>query len=58
MLHLNCDKARRLLGWRPRWDFARTVAETVHWYKAEHQGAAPLELSRSQIKDYMESGHD
>ena len=58
MLHLNCDKARRLLGWRPRWNFARTVAETVHWYKAHHQGTPPLELCRSQIRDYMESDYD
>ena len=58
MLHLNCDKARRRLGWRPKWNFARTVAETVRWYKGYHQDESPLALSRSQINNYMESDDD
>ena len=58
MLHLNCDKARRRLGWRPKWDFARTVAETVRWYKGYHHDEPPLALSRSQINNYMGSDND
>ncbi len=33
-LNLATEKAFHLLGWRPRWDFARTLAETVAWYRA------------------------
>lgn len=49
-LHLSADKAWHQLGWAPRWDFARTVAETVAWYRtttAEPERAA--EFTRSQI---------
>lgn len=56
LLHLNCDKAHHLLGWRPRWDFARAVAETAAWYKAVAGGAPAAEVSRRQIAAYMEEG--
>ena len=55
LLQLNCDKARQQLGWKARWDFARTVEETTLWYRKFHDGALAIELSRSQIRDYMES---
>lgn len=32
-LALDIDRARGRLGWRPRWNFERTVAETVSWYR-------------------------
>lgn len=32
-LALDIDRARGRLGWRPRWNFERTVAETVTWYR-------------------------
>jgi CDP-glucose 4,6-dehydratase len=54
LLHLNCDKARFELGWRPVWNFDRTVAETVAWYKALAGGASARELSLKQIARYME----
>ncbi len=53
LLHLNCDKARFELGWEPAWDFARTVGETVSWYKGIAAGARARELSRQQILRYM-----
>jgi len=58
MLHLNCDKAYQMLGWRPRWDFDRAVAETVRWYKEVYSGGLALEMTREQIKDYMEARYD
>lgn len=54
LLHLNCDKANHVLGWHPRWDFMRTVAETVHWYKEIEAGQPALEVSTQQLKRYME----
>jgi CDP-glucose 4,6-dehydratase len=53
LLHLSSDKANRLLGWRARWDFARSVAETVGWYRAVNGGEAPIDVSRRQIDAYM-----
>jgi len=55
LLHLNCDKAHQLLGWHPKWDFDRTVAETVHWYREITSGAPAREVSSKQIQSYMES---
>ena len=48
-LALTIDKARAELGWQPRWDIARGLAETVRWYRACHEGADPLTLTRAQI---------
>ena len=53
-LHLNCDKAHCILGWRPRWDFEQAVHETVYWYRSQHEGADVLDLSRRQIQSYLE----
>jgi CDP-glucose 4,6-dehydratase len=52
LLRLATDKARLRLGWRPRWDFARTIAATVDWYKAFYAGAAMSDWCRQQIEDY------
>lgn len=56
LLRLATDKARAVLGWRPRWDFARTVTRTVEWYKAHAAGAPADELCRAQIRAYMDEG--
>jgi CDP-glucose 4,6-dehydratase len=53
LLYLSSEKARRLLGWQPRWDFTRAVYETVAWYRAVYEGGSPLTVSRRQIKEYM-----
>lgn len=53
MLRLNCDKAFQLLKWKPRWDFERTVSETVDWYKHVLGGGEAQEISRKQILDYF-----
>jgi CDP-glucose 4,6-dehydratase len=52
LLHLQIDKAHHRLGWRPRWDFATTVAETVAWYRRCEAGAAPGALCLEQITRY------
>jgi CDP-glucose 4,6-dehydratase len=52
LLQLNCDKARQILGWTPRWNFDSAVSHTVSWYKDVAEGKSALELSRSQIMDF------
>jgi len=32
-LMLDSNKARKLLKWEPVWDFAKTVEQTINWYK-------------------------
>lgn len=52
LLKLAIDKAGSLLDWSPRWDFAATVAQTMRWYRAFHEGAAARALSLTQIHEY------
>lgn len=52
-LHLQIDKAHHQLGWHPRWDFATTVARTVAWYHAVHEGASPLACCRADLEAYQ-----
>lgn len=51
-LHLHVDKAHRLLGWQPKWDFATTVSRTVNWYRSVHEGASPLACCLADIEAY------
>ena len=60
LLRLSIEKAHVHLGWRPRWDFATTLAHTVDWYKAHRAGATTesmIGLSLSQITDYGAPSH-
>lgn len=58
LLHLNCDKAHHVLGWKPRWGFERTVKETVAWYRTVASGEKVAAVSAAQIQAYVESSHD
>lgn len=57
-LFLNCDKARRMLGWRTRWGFDRAVAETVDWYRRVMSGEPAAVATEQQIRTYQESDYD
>jgi CDP-glucose 4,6-dehydratase len=48
-LALSIERARLVLGWQPRWDFARAVAETIGWYRDVALGADPADRLRGQI---------
>jgi CDP-glucose 4,6-dehydratase len=52
-LQLNTDRASHYLKWEPVWGYDKSVAETVRWYRACHDGASIPQLSASQIADYM-----
>ncbi|MFV0333142.1 MAG: CDP-glucose 4,6-dehydratase [Tropicimonas sp.] len=49
LLALTIEKARKVLGWSPRWGFGRAVAETIGWYRAVHQGGDAAALVAEQI---------
>ncbi len=51
-LRLDSSKARERLGWRPRWDLATTVSQTVRWYRAWHGGTGVRGLTFEQIADF------
>ena len=52
-LHLQIDKAHHQLSWRPRWDFATTVARTVTWYRSVHEGASTLDCCLADLEAYQ-----
>ena len=52
-LNLSIDKAGKILGWTPSWDFADTVEKTISWYRDVHDGKSPpSEVTIAQIHEY------
>jgi CDP-glucose 4,6-dehydratase len=49
-LTLDCSKAKRELPWRPRWDTAQAIEQTIAWYKAYYQEQQVLSLE--QLDEY------
>jgi CDP-glucose 4,6-dehydratase len=54
VLTLDCAKARSRLGWRPRLDFAATVARTATWYGAWSRGENMVVRTRSELAAFAE----
>ena len=52
LLNLDIRKARRVLGWKPKWNFEKTVEETAKWYEAVRRGESPASATRRQIGEY------
>jgi len=52
LLMLDSRKAARLLGWKSRWDFRRTLWETSAWYKGKQDRESARDLCRGQIEAY------
>ena len=53
-LHLQVDKAHHMLNWRPRWNFATTVARTVSWYRVVHNGGIALDCCLADLEAYQQ----
>jgi CDP-glucose 4,6-dehydratase len=55
-LHLDCTKARALLGWVPPLSFADTVELTANWYRDFNASPRKAEqITASQIEYYREA---
>jgi CDP-glucose 4,6-dehydratase len=52
ILRLDAGKARRVLGWHPRWHFEEAVAKSVEWYRGAKNPRATRELTRRQIAEF------
>jgi len=52
LLNLDIRKARRVLGWKPRWSFEETVKNTVQWYASVANGCSPTAITKEQIAAY------
>ncbi|MBT4162279.1 MAG: CDP-glucose 4,6-dehydratase [Gammaproteobacteria bacterium] len=55
ILKLDSTRARRDLGWEPRWCVDDAVNETMAWYRAWRAGNDMVELTSAQISRYCES---
>lgn len=53
-LALAWDKAFRLLGWGPIWDFEEAVYRTGSWYDKCSDGVPAARLCNQEIRDYFE----
>ena len=55
LLQLDCEKAKKKLKWRSKWNFEKTVKETINWYKEYYETNTTnlKKLSIDQINDYL-----
>ena len=53
LLQLDCSRAGIELGWQAKWNFEKTMKETVRWYKEVHQGRPASEITKEQIETYV-----
>ncbi len=59
LLMLSTAKAKRILHWRPAWDFATAIARTVEWYRGAAENPAAAEsLTLRQISEYENTARD
>ena len=54
LLQLNCDKAKQILGWSPRWDSKKTISATAKWYKVYLDGGNIESITKKQIYDFYQ----
>ena len=52
LLRLDSSRARRLLGWRPRWSLEQCLGTTLDWHRAWQQGADMRAVTLSQLTAY------
>ena len=50
-LTLDCSKARRLLGWKPRWNIATALAKTLRWYRSFYEQGVIMTMQ--DLQDYV-----
>nr|WP_255444340.1 CDP-glucose 4,6-dehydratase [Synechococcus sp. MVIR-18-1] len=55
LLHLQIDKAYRLLGWSPRWSYTTTVKRTVDWYRSNHDGRSAFECCHEDLSAFSQN---
>ncbi|MEM6761951.1 MAG: CDP-glucose 4,6-dehydratase [Pseudomonadota bacterium] len=57
-LRLDSTKARLDLGWQPVWDLETSIARTVDWYGAWHEGGDLRALTQAQIEEFRAASND
>jgi CDP-glucose 4,6-dehydratase len=52
LLSLEIERARTVIGWKPRWSLDETVNRTINWYRLHHDGLPANTLCEADIKAY------
>ncbi|MBR8827241.1 MAG: CDP-glucose 4,6-dehydratase [Gomphosphaeria aponina SAG 52.96 = DSM 107014] len=55
LLNLSIDKVYHQLNWQPKWDFSKTIATTVAWYRQVFEAkssSAIRQITKEQINSY------
>jgi len=52
-LVLNAEKANKLLGWRPKWDWEESFSHTFKWYKDFNSSNDAYELMKRDLARYL-----
>ncbi len=55
LLNLDIRKAAKVLGWRPTWNFEKTLAKVAEWYVGVMDGKKPIDLTQRQIAEFSAS---
>ena len=54
LLMLDSGKAKNVLGWKPKWDFRKTIAATAEWYREVSAGkVSAREMTDRQIGAFL-----
>ena len=53
MLKLDCNKAKKRLGWKTKLDVTETIEWTVNWYKEYFKNSDMKEYTENQIDKFM-----
>jgi len=53
LLMLDVSKTMKHLKWKPVYNSEQAISKTIRWYKSVQEGANPLEVCISQIKEYI-----
>ena len=55
LLQLDCSKSKKKLNWTSKWNFKKTVKETINWYKDYYEKDRKVlkKISIDQINDYL-----
>jgi CDP-glucose 4,6-dehydratase len=52
LLYLDCTKAKKELGWLPKWGIDQTLKNTANWYQKYYQNNDMHQYSVAQINQY------
>ena len=55
LLSLNCDKARDILKWQPKWNLDQALKNTIDWNQRRWDGDSARKICEDQINQYEKS---